>query len=214
MKQFLGLLISAIILWSCSNDKKQKADDNKISVVVDSTLVSDSAWGLITNKTDFAGLQTIFGATNVLNERVCGPECIDSIDVTKIYAGTAKEIKVYWQDSAYHKKIGMLESYAEGSPYHTASGLKIGSSLKDILLLNGKQITFSGFGWDYGGYIQSFSSGTLEKSPIHFRLDLMEDSGTELLGDIELNSNMPAVQKMLDKIKVYQLSLSFYKDEQ
>jgi hypothetical protein len=53
----------------------------------------------------------------------------------------------------------------------------------------------------------------MEKSPISFRLDLMEDSGTELLGDIELNTDMPAVQKKLDKILVYQLSLSFHKED-
>jgi hypothetical protein len=213
MKTLLFVLISAIGFLSCTNDKKEKSTTTPSVVIkIDSSLVTDSAWGPITTKTDFVALQNSFGAANVKDERICGPECIDSIDVTKIYPGTAKEIIVYWKDSAYHKGIGMLESYAEGSPYYTATGLKIGSSLKDILLLNGKKITFSGFGWDYGGYIHSYDSGTLEKSPIHFRLDLRDDTGNDLSGDIELNTDMPAVQKKLDKIKVYQLSLSFYKD--
>lgn len=214
MKPILLVLLFSAVVYSCTNDKKEKADSTPpvAEKKIDSTLISDSAWGLVTAATDFDGLKSIYGAANVKNERICGPECIDSIDVTKIYAETPREIIVYWKDSAYHKSIGMMESDGEGSPYHTATGLKTGSSLRDILSLNGKKITFSGFGWDYGGYIQSYNNGALEKSSIHFRLDLMEDDGTELLGDTELNTDMPAVQKKLDKIKVYQLSLSFHKD--
>jgi hypothetical protein len=214
MKPIIFAFLFSAVIYSCTNDKKEKADNIPpvVEKKIDSTLVTDSAWGLVTATTDVEGLKSFYGAVNVKDERICGPECIDSIDVTKIYAETPREIIVYWKDSAYHKNIGMMESYAEGSPYHTATGLKNGSSLRDILSLNGKKITFSGFGWDYGGYIQSYNNGTLEKSPIHFRLDLMEDDGTELLGDTELNTDMPAVQKKLDKIKVYQLSLSFHKD--
>ncbi len=213
MKIALILLTTISAFLSCTENKKgEPTTQPTIKTTIDSSLVTDSAWGPITTKTDFTALQNSYGAANVKDERICGPECIDSLDVTKINADTPKEIIVYWKDSAYHKSIGMLVSYAEGSPYRTATGLKIGSSLKDILLLNGKKIGFSGFGWDYGGYIQSFNNGKLEKSPIQFRLDLMDDTSTVLLGDIELNTDMPAVQEKLDKIKAYQLSLVFYKD--
>lgn len=32
-----------------------------------------------------ADLQAIYGVANVKDERICGPECADSIDVTRIY---------------------------------------------------------------------------------------------------------------------------------
>jgi hypothetical protein len=91
--------------------------------------------------------------------------------------------------------------------------LKIGSTMQDLLQQNGQKINFSGFGWDYGGYIISYNKGALENSRIGFRLDLVEGDTNELLGDTELNTDMPAVKKVLDKIQVYQLSLSFNKDQ-
>lgn len=215
MKKILLFICLVISIVSCKQkEKNDKIVDSESSVIkIDSLLITDTSWGFINNKLNFSDLKVIYGNDNVKDERICGPECIDSIDVTKIHPATSKEIIVYWKDSAYHNTISMLMTHAEGSPYHTATGLKIGSPLKDVLQLNGKKITFSGFGWDYGGYVQSYNNGTLEKSPIHFRFDLMEDSGTELLGDVELNTDMPAVQKKLDKIKVYQLSLVFHKED-
>ncbi|MEO7922856.1 MAG: hypothetical protein ABIR30_04210 [Chitinophagaceae bacterium] len=212
MKKLIPVILAIALLISCSNDKKEKTPADTPNVAIDSSLVTDSSWGAVTASTDFTGLQTIYGRSNVTDERICGPECVDSLDVTVIYTGTPKEIIVYWKDSAYHKSIGTLRAGGSGAPYHTSTGLKIGSTLQDLLKQNGQKINFSGFGWDYGGYIQSFNSGSLDKSPILFRLDLMEGDTNELLGDTELNTDMPAVKKVLDKIQVYQLSLSFNKE--
>ncbi|MEQ1677519.1 MAG: hypothetical protein ABL876_12500 [Chitinophagaceae bacterium] len=216
MKKLLPVVIIALALWSCKNAKKEKTETTpllEVKTIIDSTLVTDSAWGAITTKTDFAGLQSIFGAANVKDERICGPECIDSLDVTIIYPETNKEIIVHWKDSLYHKKIVYIETSGEEGPYRTPTGLKIGTTLRELLKLNGQKITFYGFGWDYGGYIQSYNSGTLEKSAVHFRLDLFSKSDDmSLLGDMELNTDMPAVQKKLDSIQVYHLSLFFSKD--
>lgn len=215
MKNFFLVFVTAVAICSCNNDKKENAGttpETKVEAKIDSMLITDSSWGAVTAKTDFAALQNIFGTTNVKDERICGPECIDSIDVTIIYPETNKEIIIHWKDSFYHKKIVYLESYREGCPYHTSAGLKAGSILKELLALNGKKITFAGFGWDYGGYIHSYNGGTLDSSSVSFRLDLMENASDSLFGDTELNTDMPVVQKVLDKIRVYQVSLSFYKE--
>lgn len=213
MKQVIALLIASAILFSCTNDKKEKTADVppvKEEVKIDSFLVTDTSWGAINAKTDFNGLLTILGPTNVKDERVCGPECADSINVTVLFEGTPQKATVYWaDDSNYHKKIGYIECWEAGSPYHTAAGIKQGSRFSELLKLNGKKITFSGFDWDYGGMIQSYNGGALEKSPIHYQLGLPEGaSGDGLLGDTELNTDMPLVKSSLDKIIVTQLSLN------
>jgi hypothetical protein len=205
----------AVLACSCNNSSKEKNDNGTVNnpvKVIDSTLVTDSAWGAITSRTDFAGLQYIFGAANVKDERICGPECIDSLNVTFIYPETAKEITVYWADSAYHKTIAYMECYSEESPYRTPTGLKIGSTLSQLLALNGQKITFSGFDWDYGGSIYSYNNGSLEKSGVGFRLGLGTYPDNSLGGDIELNTDMPAVKKALDSIKINKLYLNFHKD--
>jgi hypothetical protein len=107
-----------------------------------------------------------------------------------------------------HKKIASLEAYQENSPYHTVDGLMRGSTLEELLQLNGKKISFSGFGWDYGGYIQSYNAGAFENSKVHFRLEIA-DEGSSLLGDVSFDTDMPEVKKVLNKIRIWQLLLSF-----
>ncbi|MEP6700397.1 MAG: hypothetical protein ABJA85_03750, partial [Bacteroidota bacterium] len=203
--------IIATIIYSCAGkDKKTTSFTENPEIKIDSTLLTDSSWGLIKQSTDFAGLQAMYGGANVKDERICGPECADSIDVTKIYPAKSNEFTVYWKDSLYHKAIAFIESYFPDGPYHTANGLKIGSSLEDLLKINGKQIIFSGFDWDYGGSIQDYGMGTLQNSPLGFRLSMDEGGGTELSGDSEFNTEMPEVKKNLTKIKISSLSLSFH----
>ncbi|MCY7309586.1 MAG: hypothetical protein LH619_02305 [Chitinophagaceae bacterium] len=211
-KIILPLIIIATAIYSCGNkDKKATPVAEKPEVKIDSALITDSSWGLITKKTDFAGLQAIYGAANVKDERICGPECADSIDVTIIYPEKNNEFTVYWKDNLYHTAIAFIETYLPDGPYHTANGLKIGSSLEDLLKINGKQIIFSGFDWDYGGSIQDYGMGTLQNSPLGFRLEMTGDGGTELSGDSEFNTEMPEVKKNLTKIKILALTLSFSK---
>ncbi len=209
MKQFLLVLLVASIITSCANDKKEKSAEIIKTVVVDSTLITDSSWGPITKKSTIADLIQIFGAASVVDERVCGPECADSIDITKVYPETEKEFIVNWVDSFYHKNISFIECWNPASPYHTSTGLKMGSTLQDLLKVNGQKMTFSGFGWDYGGYVQSYNNGTLEKSPINFRLEHPDNSTDKLWGDTTLSSDSPEVQKAANKIIVWHLSLSF-----
>jgi hypothetical protein len=211
MRIFLFLLLITSLLTSCSSNKTETHKDNTPIVKSDSTLVTDSTWGPITRDADLARLEALYGKSNLKDEWICGAECIDTILVTKIFPNQAHEITVYWDDSAFHKKIVMLEVYRDSTPYHTAQGIKSGSTLADILKINGQKITFSGFGWDYGGFIQSFNNGALERSPINFRLEY-RGSQLDLDGDTDLSTDMPNVKTALDSIYNYYLSLSFRKN--
>ena len=78
--------------------------------------------------------------------------------------------------------------------------------------MNGKGIRFSGFEWDYGGTIISYNNGKFEKSPVNFELEKRyqeNDTSMALMGDIELSSDSPEVQKEIDKIIIRKISLSF-----
>lgn len=211
MKKIFPFLLLLIVAGSCKNDKKQKQEPGIVETKIDSTLVTDSSWGPIGRNADLVTLEGIYGKNNIRDEWICGAECMDTILVTKIFPDQTPEITVYWDDSAFHKKIVMLEVFRDGNPYHTVDGLKNGSTLNDLLKVNGKKITFAGFGWDYGGFVQSFNNGTLEKSPVNFRLEY-DGNDDSLIGDIELNTDMPQVKPALDSIRNYYLSLSFRKD--
>lgn len=213
-KIFTCIALSVLII-SCKDDKKKAAGVDASVRTIDSTLITDTSWGLIKENTSFADLKTLYGAAAIKNERICGPECIDSLDVTKLFPGTVNEAIIYWKDSAYHQKIAFITSYSEGASWHTADSLKIGSAVSNLLRLNGKPIKFYGFGWDYGGSIISYNAGRFEKSSVDFELDKRyqeNDTSMALLGDVEFSSDSPDVQKEIDKIVIRKISLSFYRD--
>lgn len=214
-KLILTACIAAIM--ACNNsDKKPDAGNGAgqqsttpPAALVDSLLVTNSTWGLIKKTTDFAGLTALYGSANVKDERICGPECVDSLDVTLLYPGTAKEAIIYWNDSAYHTSISFIECRGDSAGYYTAAGIKNGSGFAELLKLNGKRINFSGFGWDYGGTITSYNKGALETSNVHYDIDIKGNGGDGLYGDTELHSDMPLVQKHLGQIYVSRITLIF-----
>lgn len=214
--------MSLSVLISCNNRSETLKKDNK-NLSIDSAAntdinyfkadliqITDSAWGSVTKNTNYEDLRSIYGEKNVKDERICGPECIDSLDVTQVYPGTNKAFTVYWKEKQYHQKIEMIECYTEEAPYRTASDIGIGTSLQYLLELNGKKITFYGFGWDYGGAIASYNGGKLEKSKLHCRLDMVYDSTiNSIMGDAEFNTDMPEVKNHIGKIFVDRIVLSF-----
>lgn len=215
MKKTILLIGLIALLAACKNEQKKTPSTPVVvsPAAIDSFLVTDSSWGLIDAGTNVEKLKTIFGEENILDVRECDAECIDSIDVTKVYPGHPDEITIIWKDAAYHREIGLIQCFGERSRWHSASGIRIGSGLKDLLKMNGKKISFYGFGWDGGGLVGSYHDGALENSVIGYRLNLdPEYSGDRsLIGDVDLDTDMPVVQQALDKISVWWITLSFYK---
>ena len=202
MRRILLLIPVFLFFQSCKNEKKStaKTDDN---------LVTEESWGPIKRSTPYEKLITLFGAENVRDSVAYGPEGLDSVMATFIYPGQNREMVVYWSDSLIHQDIGSVETYQPGSPYHTATGLKTGSTLQDLLAVNGQQINFYGFGWDYGGTIISYNNGPLQKSSIGFRLDADTTVPMTFYSDSEFNTSMPEIKDNLQKIVVSGMILRF-----
>jgi hypothetical protein len=212
MKKYFLLVAITALLFACKSKDSKKETGIKTTAGVDSTLITDSSWGLITAHSDFESLKRDYGAANILDTSICGPECADTIAVTILFPNTPKEMIVYWADGLYHKTVGMIGSSQPNSPYHNAKGLKIGSTLADLQREYGGRLDFSGFGWDYGGYINSYGEGALKNSHMNIRLDLANHPGPDsLYGDRSLNTDMPVVKNNMDKIVITDIQLSFFK---
>lgn len=211
---FISFLL--VLFISCKNsDKKTAGTPVPDKPVIDPLLITDSTWGLIHENMSFSDLQVLYGHDSLLKDaRICGAECVDSVDVTILYPGSKNESTIYWKDSAYHRTISFIECYGDRSDWHTADTLKIGTGFKELLRLNGRSISFSGFGWDYGGEISSFNGGTLENSPIRYSIADTTDIDNSLYGDTELNTDMPAVKKELEKITIRAIRLLFNRKDE
>ena len=135
---------------------------------------------------------------------------MDSVDVTKLYPGTINEAIIYWKEKAWHKTIAMIMCYQDSAQYHTDKGLKLKSGFNELLRLNGKKISFMGFGWDYGGTITSYNEGLLENTPLHYEIDLSKAPSEEemsVFGDTPIDSDMPLVKKLVPDIYIRKFTL-------
>lgn len=207
--KFLSALFVVTMIAACSsNENKDGTKKNtKGSTESDSLLITENSWGAIQPSTDFDGLKKIYSGSVVADSSIMGPEGIDTLQVTYIHPGSPKELIIHWRDSLYHQSIAFIETYQENSPYVTAPGLKIGSTLRDLLQVNDQPIHFTGFGWDYGGYITSYNKGKLDSSKIIFRMEGKEELPQGLYGDSEFSTDMQLVKDNLDRIRIYSILL-------
>jgi hypothetical protein len=65
------------------------------------------------------------------------------------------------------------------APWHTAAGVRIGNTLPELERLAGAPVTFSGFGWDFGGG----ASWEEEGGRMGLRLSI-DPASNELLSDL------------------------------
>jgi len=173
-------------------------------------------------------LKPCFGS-KILNSETSETDLVNIVDkknverVERLYAeGTERVIGsvfykdspsyffIKWKDTLNFKNPDWMEIHGDKSIWMLDNGINIGTDLKELVKLNGKQFTFSGFDWDFGGYA-NFEKGKLENDCYSIRLyydykDLFESEWNQIVGDKVVLTNNP----VLKKIKVYVDSITFY----
>jgi hypothetical protein len=99
----------------------------------------------------------------------------------------ARRLEVFFDDAAMRKLSSVLIR-GRASRWRIA-GLGVGSSLADVVRVNGRAVKVGGFGWDYGGGVDR-RGGKLEHLPggcaVGLTMDIGEDvidAPPKLLGD-------------------------------
>jgi len=112
-------------------------------------VVPGERFGLVDPQTSEADLRESLGPDAVLSEQVYLAEgfCTDG---TRLFPGSPYEIEVAWADSA-RTRPAFVRSRSPDGPWRTPSGVGVGTSLAELEGLKDESISFSGFGWDYGG---------------------------------------------------------------
>lgn len=87
---------------------------------------------------------------------------------TTLYGGTPDEIQITWADNARTKIYDIR--FTEEGRWRSNTGIKVGTTYDELNQINGKEISFFGFGWDYSGAVM-WNDGKLEKTRIFVFLE-------------------------------------------
>jgi hypothetical protein len=152
----------------------------------------------------------IVGKKNVERVERWYAEGTERVVGSVFFKNTPQSFFIKWKDTVNFKNPEWIEIHGDKSIWEIDNGIKIGLELKDLVKLNGKQFTFSGFDWDYGGFA-NFEKGNLESDCYSIQLyydykDLFENEWNQIVGDKLISTKNP----VLNKIKVYVDSITFY----
>jgi hypothetical protein len=171
------------------------------------TIVASQQFGPITETTTRAQLESLFRGA-VKDEEVHIGEGICTKG-TKVLPGTPDEVDVAWQDER-HTRVAFVRTITAGGRWRTTRGVGIGTMLPELVKIAGKVLTFSGFGWDYGGGL----AWTEPTGSIGLRLMLNRDEALatlpradEIYGDREVRSDHPIIRRA--NITVDEITMSW-----
>lgn len=116
-----------------------------------------------------------------------------------MFPDTDDEVEVAWQDAA-QTRVAFVRTRRSGGRWHTTRGVRIGTLLTDLERLANRVLTFSGFGWDYGGGAL-WTEGSGE---IGLRLDIdradpsnaIAPSADDIYGDRTVRSDHPVIRAL------------------
>lgn len=154
----------------------------------------------------------IFGKDRLTIDTVYEAEGTVATLATFIDREKPSEIIVLWDEKKHLTKIDRIQVWNPQSPFKTADGLHVGSSLAEVEKMNGKTIAFQGFGWDYGGGA-NFQKGKLDNGKLSLLLELMlflesnNEKTQHLYGEGEHFSTDKNVLPWRDSIRVAQITL-------
>jgi hypothetical protein len=130
-------------------------------------------------------LAQVFGATNV--ERAAIPVGEGNTEPgTAIFAkDPARRIDILWHEAYSRPNVVIIRNGSTWPVAVTGLGKPVvnGTPLAEIEAMNGRPFTLTGFGWDLGGYTNSWDGGRLEKPVGGCNLSVRFDPASDAPGD-------------------------------
>ena len=124
---------------------------------------------------------------------------------------------VHFVDPDNLQGIALIRIVDPESTWSLGEGLRMGTTLAELVARNGAPIEFSGFGWDYGGAIAGFRGGKLEPRSANgphtgFRLSPRPDVDPNLAmpqGDTTFSSDDPKFADIATQVVIGELTLAY-----
>jgi len=191
MKQLISLLVVLFFQSIYSQPKN------------DFILTPCSGNSILNSGTSENELVKIVGKKNVERVERWYAEGTERVIGSVFFKDTPQSFFVKWKDTVNFKNPEWIEIHGDQALWELDNGIKVGTELKELVKLNGKHFTFSGFDWDYGGYAV-FEKGNLESDCYSIQLyydyeDLFENEWNQIVGDKIVSTK----NSILNKIRVY-----------
>ena len=127
---------------------------------------------------------------------------------TLLFPDTPNEVQIRWQDSSRTRPAyAQMHNAGDGTAeWTTASGIRLGTTLRELESINQGPFEFGGIGWDYGGGVGGWFDGPLGeelKQGLSLRLYTTRDSMStlfdhprrdEIYGERSVASDHPVAQ--------------------
>ena len=196
------VLTNAFFFFYNSTEKSEKSNTSSIiettPIALDSNFVLENIIAL----KSFEAISTKYGAENIKKDSLMGSEN----HCTVLYPGTANQVILYWDQKEKYNQILSAVINCDSAGYKgkwcSKLGLQPGQKMDQIIALNKKEFTISGFEWDYAGHVVSWEGGLLDFKKITGRFsdfgksDISAEEKLSIKGNTEFNVNLAAIKKM------------------
>jgi len=194
MKNIFFLFI-ILLVTACKFETKEKQFNPRAidasKEIVNWTVVPGEQVGLIKKSFTEADIIKVYGKDNVGREEIGLGEG-EMVTATALYPKTENEIFITWEQGKEYQKISEILIEKPDAAWMTNQGIGMGTTLDELVKINGKDFKFAGFEWDYSGFTNDWQGGKVDKNLAVF----LEPSDPEkvypdLLGDELFLSNHP-----------------------
>ncbi|MEL6133577.1 MAG: hypothetical protein AAFR59_09470 [Bacteroidota bacterium] len=171
----------------------------------DRLIIPGKQFGAIRLNTSESDLISIYGPTRVARGEVVVPNKKQEA-CTVVFPRTKDEIRITWKDDT-RSKVKAIYLGEKGSSWYTSQGLGVGISLLDLVKANKAPIEFYGFGWEYGGTVETWKNGTLQSKSKYFYVRMAPGSHVPtsqtapFKGNKLFTSNDPGVEDLDIEVK-------------
>lgn len=197
------LLIFSACDTDTSNSNTNTDTNNEQPEVETQPATQESKWlcipnkqvGLIKEDADEESIIEAYGKENVIRQEVGIGEG-EMVAATIVFPDSPDELIVEWQDGFEYKKLSRIRIEQKGAKWETEEGIKIGTTLDELVKINGKDFNFYGFDWDYGGVANEWEDGKIN-SQLTVVLAPKDPNASfpELAGDGTFSSSNPKAKE-------------------
>ena len=147
-----------------------------------------------------------FGAQNVKRQDIYLGEG-NAAPGFVIFGDTRNAVEVYYDTSIVKDRPALLRIGEEGTDWESTHGITVGTTLEELVNINGKPITFWGFGWDYGGAVSNWNGGKIDAGLMIVLEDTRRNTPQTLLGEREISSLASEIDAKKIVVKVINVRL-------